>query len=276
MSDPRLTPSNGRVAETGWEGRVDAQSFVPGIWKTVALPVTDLLRSPSGPRDRQLLLGDRFLVLETQNGWSFGRAEKDNYVGYVTSEELEAADAATHFVSARATHEYAVPDIKSIQIAALSFGSRIRVRQEHRQFVETDHGTFVPIPHVRPVDRLFRDPVPVAEIFLGTPYLWGGNSAFGIDCSGLVQAALLACGISCPGDSDLQCGVGDEIAGDAGVERGDLIFWEGHVALAVDSETLIHANAHHMAVAFEPVAATIQRIEAQGDGPVIARRRLAL
>jgi len=92
----------------------------------------------------------------------------------------------------------------------------------------------------------------------------------------LVQAALLACGISCPGDSDLQCGVGDEIAGDAGVERGDLIFWEGHVALAVNSETLIHANAHHMAVAFEPVAATIQRIEAQGDGPVIARRRLAL
>ncbi len=274
MTDPRLTPSNGRVAEAGWEDRVTADAFVPGTWKTVSAQLADLCRAPAGARDRQLQMGDRFLVLETRDGWAFGRAARDGYVGYIADDQLGDDIAATHVVAVRATHLYASPDIKTPEITSLGFGARLAIAHEDRTFFETTNGAFVPKPHLRPVDRPFRDPVTVAQVFFGTPYLWGGNSVFGIDCSGLVQAAYLACGIPCPGDSDLQAALGADIPPDAPVIRGDLFFWEGHVAIAVDAETLIHANAHHMAVAYEPRVAAIARIEAQGGGPVVARRRL--
>jgi len=138
--------------------------------------------------------------------------------------------------------------------------------------MEIEGGFFVPKPHIRPIERPFSDPVTVAQLFFGTPYLWGGNSAFGIDCSGLVQAAFLACGIDCPGDSDMQMSMGAPAS--APYRRGDLLLWKGHVALCVDDEVLIHANAHHMAVAYEPILRAIARIEAQGDGPVTAHRRM--
>jgi len=274
VTDPRLTPSNGRVAEAGWEDRVTADVFVPGTWKTVSAPLADLCRAPAGARDRQLQMGDRFLVLETRDGWAFGRAGRDGYVGYIADARLGREIVATHVVAVRATHLYSSPDIKTPEIASLGFGARLAIAHEDRAFFETTTGAFVPKPHLRPADRPFRDPVTVVQVFFGTPYLWGGNSVFGIDCSGLVQAACLSCGIPCPGDSDLQAELGVGVAPDAPVMRGDLFFWEGHVAIAVDAETLIHANAHHMAVAYEPRVAAIARIEAQGGGPVTARRRL--
>jgi cell wall-associated NlpC family hydrolase len=129
----------------------------------------------------------------------------------------------------------------------------------------------VPKKHLRPLDRPFTDPAAVAQLLFGVPYLWGGNSVLGIDCSGLVQAALLACSVPCGGDSDLQEAVGSEATGEP--RRGDLVFWPGHVAMMVDGETLIHANAHHMAVAYEGLAAATLRIEAQSGGGVTARRR---
>ncbi|MGI1662004.1 NlpC/P60 family protein [Palleronia sp. KMU-117] len=274
MSDRRLTPSNGRVAETGWEGRVEADRFVSGSWHTVTAPLTDLCRAPEGARERQLLLGDRFLVLESRDGWSFGRAAKDGYVGYVADADLGADLAATHVVAVRASHLYAAPDIKARDLAALSFGARFRIAHEDRVFFETTDGAFIPKPHLRPIDRPFRDPVTIAQLLFGTPYLWGGNSSFGIDCSGLVQVAHLACGSPCPGDSDMQMSLGAPVGAGVPARRGDLLFWEGHVAMAVDAETLIHANAHHMAVSYEPLEAAIARIAAQGGGPVTAHRRL--
>jgi cell wall-associated NlpC family hydrolase len=139
-------------------------------------------------------------------------------------------------------------------------------------FAEVEGG-FVPAAHLRAMGDWLADPVAVAEMFVGTPYLWGGNSRAGIDCSGLVQAAWLACGRDCPADSDLQQGMGEALPEDAALRRGDLIFWKGHVALVVDETRLIHANGHSMDVRHEGIAEAVARITAQGGGPVVARRR---
>jgi cell wall-associated NlpC family hydrolase len=274
VSDRRLTPANGRVAHVSLKGRVAADRYVAGAPARVAAPLADLLARPGGPRDRQVLMGERLTVLDRHAGFAFVQAEKDGYCGYLAEAVLAKDRAATHWVAAPATHLYRAPDLKTPEAALLTMGARLSVVAEHPRFLETAEGLFAPRPHLRPVGEWLADPAAVAESLLGTPYLWGGNSRSGIDCSGLVQAALLACGIPCPGDSDLQMALGQPLAPDAPVERGDLLFWKGHVAMAVDDRTLIHANAHHMAVAYEPLAAAIARIEVQGNGPVIARRRL--
>ena len=240
----------------------------------IGWPLVDLCRVPDGPRDRQLLMGEAVEVLARARGWVGVRALRDGYRGHVPEAALGRGTRVTHRVSARATHLYPAPDFKSPERAMLSLGARLEVRGEGARFAETPQG-FVPRAHLAPVDRSEPDPVAVAERLLGTPYLWGGNSALGVDCSGLVQMACLACGMSCPGDSDAQArALGQPVPDDAPLQRGDLLFWRGHVAWVAGPETLIHANAHHMAVTFEPLAEAIARIEAQGDGPVTARRRL--
>lgn len=270
--DRRLTPANGRVAALSLQGQVAADRFVEGRPARVAVAVEDLRPGPGAMRDRQLLLGTAVTVFERRDGWSFVQSARDGYVGYLRTGALAAPRAATHRVAVRASHVYAAEDFKSPDLMHLSFGAEVTVTAEGRRFWETPEG-FIPKPHLRPLDRPFSDPVTVAQVFFGVPYLWGGNSVLGIDCSGLVQAAHLACAIPCPGDSDLQrSGIGQPVEDDP--RRGDLWFWKGHVALVVDEATLIHANAHHMAVAYEPIAAAVARIAAQGDGPVIARRRL--
>ena len=269
--DRRLTPANGRVAALSLAGQVAAERFVAGEARSVSAPVTDLLARPGGPRDRQLLKGTAVTVFEEREGLAFLQSGRDGYCGWVAAGALGPAARTTHRVGVRATHLYAAPDIKAPDLAHLSFGVEVTVTAEGRRFWETPEG-FIPRPHLRPLDLPFRDPVTVAQLHFGTPYLWGGNSVLGIDCSGLVQAALLACAMACPGDSDLQRALGTEAGG--AVQRGDLWFWQGHVAMVVDDRTLIHANAHHMATAYEDLSAAVLRIEAQGDGPVIARRRV--
>ncbi len=240
----------------------------------VSEPVADLLHSPDGPRDRQLLFGDTVVVEETMQDHSRVIADKDGYSGWVQTAQLGPVLPATHWVTAAATHVYAEPDMKSPDRLSLSCGSRISVISEQSRFVETEQG-FIPISHVSPEPWRFSDPVSVAELFLGSPYLWGGNSRFGLDCSGLVQATLLACGIPCPGDSgDQERELGTELPDDAKLKRGDLVFWKGHVAWVADEDRLLHANAYHMAVQYEGIDEAISRITAQGDGPVTSRKRL--
>jgi cell wall-associated NlpC family hydrolase len=276
VTDRRLTPSNGRIAHVSLEGHVLAKRYTEGDQARVTQPVADLLAAPDGRRDRQVLMGDNLLVLEIRDDFAFVQAAKDGYCGYLAASALGPARPQTHWVSAPATHLYASPDLKSREQARLSLGSHLCLTAtEHGAFLESIDGLFVPHAHVRPLGDWATDAVSIAESLLGTPYLWGGNSRDGIDCSGLVQASLLACGTPCPADSDMQeAALGTRLPEGAAYRRGDLFCWKGHVALAVGGGRLIHANAHYMAVAYEGITATISRIEAQGGGPLRAVMRL--
>ncbi|MCF6234291.1 MAG: C40 family peptidase [Rhodobacteraceae bacterium] len=213
------------------------------------------------------------MVLEANDGWSRIEADKDGYCGYVPSRSLGPVTPATHWISAPSSHVYARPEIKSPDQMALSFASLITVMSYTNGFAQISNG-YIPSTHLTPVGTFLNDPLVVAQLFMGTPYLWGGNSRFGIDCSGLVQAAYLACGRDCPGDSSVQMDAfGLGLPNDTIPQRHDLLFFNGHVAMVFDQDTLLHANAFHMAVSFEPLQSALKRIEAQGDGKVIRHLR---
>ena len=272
-SDRRLTPATARVAHVSLKGKRDAPAFTEGENLRIALPLVDLLRSPNGARERQLLLGESFTVIDRQDSHAFGFAVKDGYCGWLPDAALNSAPAPTHWVATPGTHLYPESRVQSREICALSMGAQVVVLSQTPKFSETTLG-FIPTPHLLSLSQKHGDPVAVAEAFLHTPYLWGGNSRAGIDCSGLVQGALLACGIKAPGDADLQQVLGKELDANTPPQRGDLLFWKGHVALIVDETRLIHANGHRMSVAYEGTLACIARIAGQDGTPVTHRRRL--
>ena len=274
MSDRRLTPANGRVAARHLKGQVEVEMFVDAQAASIGQVVVDLLATPAGKRDRQLLLGAAVNVFERRDGWAFVQAKKDGYVGYVKEAALTTPQSPTHRVVTPATHAYETESFRSQDLLHLPFGAELTVADERHKFFETPQG-FIPKKHLRPLTYPFSDPATVAQLFFGVPYLWGGNSTRGIDCSGLVQAACQACGHVCAGDSDMQEeGLGRPLTADDPLQRGDLIFWTGHIAMMVDPETMIHANAHHMAVVYEGLAQATLRIKAQSDGDITARRRV--
>lgn len=285
MTDRRLFRSNGRIAHVSLRGQVEAARFVEGEVHRVTSRVAALLDRPNGDRERELLFGQDFTVLEQREGHAFGFCARDGYVGYLSTVCLvRAVEATTHVVNVRQTYTKATPDLKKRnEVMILCHGSRVRMREEQDGWARIDlpgddgaTSMYVPAQHLVPVDTPSADPATVATLYLGTPYLWGGNSSIGIDCSGLVQAACLACGLACPGDSDMQAqALGVTLPEDAALRRGDLIFWQGHVAMVVDETRLIHANVHHMAVAFEGIVEATGRIASQGGGPVTLRRRFA-
>nr|WP_238380919.1 NlpC/P60 family protein [Alkalilacustris brevis] len=284
-------PFNGHVAHVSLRGRVEAGRFVEGLRMRIAPALIDLNLEPKGPRARQLLMGQAFVMLELRGDHAFGQAEHDGHVGWLPMAALDDWADPTHRVGAPATHLYTAPDLKAPEAASLSLGARLTIKASDKAksrqagktalgggaavpFLATDCGHFVPAQHVLPLHQPAQDPVAVAESLLGTPYLWGGNSRWGIDCSGLVQAGCLACAIPCPPDSDLQQALGQPLVQEAPLKRGDLVFWKGHVGWMLDGARLLHANAHHMAVAIEPLAEARARIKAAGGGDIIAWRRL--
>lgn len=278
--DRRLTPCNGRVAARYLEGVVDAERFVDGTPMVVATFAAALRAAPGGAMDRQVLLGEAVQVYETREGWSFVQAQKDGYVGWMQTDALAAPHDPTHRVTLRHTLAFAAPDIKSPLIARAPFGALLKVQGRdgawHRVSLPDGASAFVRHHHLVPIDCHAADPVAEAEKFLGTPYLWAGNTGDGLDCSGLVQAALLACGIASPGDSDLmEAELGEQLPPDAALQRGDLAFWKGHVAMVRDEENLIHASAAQLAVVIEGIDAAIERIAAAGEGLPTLRRRIA-
>jgi hypothetical protein len=280
--DPRVTPARADLAAKTLEGQVPAPRYVEGRVFEVIEPQAPLHGAPRP--DAQLLTealrGERVTIYDTDaEGWAWGQLEADGYVGWLPVNALAAPGAApTHKVSALRTLVFPGPSIKLPLVEALPLGARIVVARIEDCMAVTPTRTYLPAVHLRPLDDFETDFVAVAERFVGAPYLWGGKTALGLDCSGLVQIALTACGMKCPRDSDLQeqaLGAPLAPARDlSSLQRGDLIFWEGHVAIARDHATLLHANAFHMAVAVEPIADAVGRIAAAGSA-ITSVRRLA-
>jgi cell wall-associated NlpC family hydrolase len=239
----------------------------------ITKPVTDLRHTLDGGRDTQLLYGDAFDVQNMDNGLAFGISLRDGYVGYVNAGHLHHGPAPTHWVTAQGTHLYTRPDFKAPEHITLSHSSRLCVTGVAGKMYETPAG-FVPIQHLAPLSQPAQDPAAITQSFVGVPYLWGGNSRWGMDCSGLVLLSLTACALPCPRDSGPQRSLGQAIPENAPRKRGDLVFWKGHVGMMLDAEHLIHANAHHMAVAIEPLTQAETRIKANEFGPIEAIRRL--
>lgn len=273
MTDPRITPANIRAALESLRGTVDAPHFTMGEPAQLIRPLTDLLASPGGKRERQLLLGDHFTIIDRFEGYAFGQATKDGFCGYLPEYSLGPSETATHWVAAPMTMLYPDANLKTHEIGSLTLGARLTAIGEHGKFTQTTRG-YVPTLHLKPIGEWHKDPVAIAQTYLGTPYLWGGNSRAGLDCSGLVQACLMSCGQECPGDSDLQQALGKPISEKAALKRGDLLFWDGHVALCMNADFMIHATAAFMAVVMENTRSAIKRITEQRGGPVIARRRV--
>lgn len=267
--DPRIHPFRPEIAASHLRGQVDAARFVAGARYEIVEPAADLRRAPSPEAwlDTQALFGERVTVYEsTEEGWAWGQLEGDGYVGWLPMRALgPLGPAPTHKVTALRTLAFPSADIKAPPAAALPMGAMLAVARHEARFAVAASGWHIPQAHLAPLTSKQCDFVAVAEAFLGTPYLWGGKTALGLDCSALVQVALQAAGVPCPRDSDMQERQLGKPSSLSELRRGDLVFWKGHVAIARDGATLVHANAHHMAVAVEPVAEALARIAAAGS-----------
>jgi hypothetical protein len=272
--DPRVTPARGDLAAKYLEGQV--ARFVAGEAYEVFEPQAPLRRAPfpDAPLETEALKGERVTVYETtEEGWAWGQLADDGYVGWLPAGALRPPGAApTHKVAALRTLVFPGPSIRLPPVETLALGCRLAIARIALPFAVTTAGGHLPASHLVPLAAREPDFVAVAERFLGTPYLWGGKTSLGLDCSALVQVALTACGMLCPRDSDMQERALGAAADPAAIRRGDLLFWNGHVAIARDAATMIHANAFHMAVAIEPIADALSRIAAAGSALTSVRR----
>ena len=272
--DPRLTPANQNVACSSLRGQIEHTNFVEGQNYQVNIPFVDLLGAPGGERNRQLIYGSKVKYFGETDGWAFIQNTYDDYVGYVPQETINLDTNKTHIVSVPLSNVFSEPNIKAKNIATLPLTAKVSGKTVENGFLETELG-WIPNQQLKLKTELPRHPVEIAKLFLNTPYLWGGNTSLGIDCSGLVQISMLLCGLECPGDSDQQLAkLGQNIDIDETQKKGDIVFWKGHVALALNARQVLHANAYHMSTVIEELSEAVLRIKNQEGNDIIARKRL--
>jgi Bacterial dipeptidyl-peptidase Sh3 domain/NlpC/P60 family len=279
--DRRISPFRADLAADFLKGRVVAENYATGQVMRVVSAAAPLRRAPQAdaPLDTEALAGDSVTVYERTNGWVWGQLGSDGYVGYLPESALSMdAPAPTHHVSALRTYVYPGASIKLPPVDLLSLGAGVTVAHEDGAFAVLTDGRHIWSGHLRPTGTPAADFVAVAQGFAGAPYLWGGKTSIGLDCSGLTQVSLAAAGIKAPRDSDmLERDIGQPIAfaNDlSGLRRGDLIFWKGHVGIMTDPKTLLHANGYHMLVVTEPLAGARDRIHAKSFGAITSIKRL--
>lgn len=277
MPDWRLTPARPDLAAAHLQGQVTAERFIEPVAMQVTRQ-TGLFRAPDRAAfETELLPGESFQMLETRDGWAWGWSALDGYTGYLPADCLgETGMAATHMVATLRTQTYAEPTLKIAPLAVLGFGTRIAIETMKDGYGRiAANGAWVSLDNLTALTEPRADWVATAEQFIGLPYVWGGRSSDGLDCSALVQFALQAAGQSCPRDSDMQAAhLGETLAPGTAPERGDLIFWKGHVGIMRDAQTLLHATAYRMQVQTEPLATAVKRIREVEFGEVIRHARL--
>jgi cell wall-associated NlpC family hydrolase len=257
----------------------DGVEMLDGAARQVASPIANVHRAPLADAMQltQALMGERVTVFETRDGWAWVKLARDGYVGFIEVRYLtEALTDATHRVCVPQTYFYAGPSIKTQPVVTLTMNALVTIESMDEKFAKLADGRFIFARHLKPVAEVEPDFVEVAQRFLHVPYLWGGKSALGLDCSGLCQLALEAAGVPSPRDSDMQEAVVGErlMLNDLdGLRRGDLVFWDGHVGIMADDENLLHANGHFMQVTMEPLRGAVERI-ARAYGAVTGVRRL--
>ncbi|WP_024517637.1 NlpC/P60 family protein [Bradyrhizobium sp. Tv2a-2] len=279
MHDPRLTPARGDIAAKHLEGKVEAARFVEGETFAISASLASLREAPVADAAllTQAIKGEIVTIYDrNEEGWAWGQLAADGYVGWLPQATfVKYGPNPTHKVTAIRTFAFPGPSIKLPPVETLVMLSLVTMVREEGDFAVTSEGLFLPKQHIADMGNLEADFVAIAERFIGTPYLWGGKSSLGIDCSGLVQVSLHAAGIECPRDSDMQqaqFGRALDAHESERLRRGDLIFWKGHVAIVRDADTVVHANAFHMATAIEGTQDAIARIKAAGSEVTAIKR----
>ena len=278
MLDPRLHAFRPDIADARLEGRVEAERFVTGRRMQVMESIVSVRNAPrfDASQITQALLGETLHVFDEQEGWAWVQLEADGYVGHVSSSALSPEIvAATHRVAVPSTFQYPEPNLKTQPAVAVTMNAQVTVAADDGTFARLSNGRFVYSRHIKPLGENETDFVAVAEQFLHVPYYWGGKSVVGLDCSGLVQLPLQACGVEAPRDTDMQeSALGSRLVDDdrGGLARGDLVFWKGHVGIMIDSTMLLHANGHHMLVVSEPLREAVERI-ARSYGQITCIKR---
>jgi hypothetical protein len=277
--DPRRNAFREDLADARLQGQVAATRFVEGRPGQVRVAIAPVFGTPDAGTalTTQLLFGESVRVFEEKDGWAWLQADADGYVGYAPAAAIgRDISLPTHRIAVLSTPALARPELKSVPLVDLSLGARLRVEREENGFAVLAIGAFVPMQHLVPIDEQAADFVAVAAQFVGAPYLWGGRTRAGIDCSGLVQIAMQASGVPAPRDSDMQLaeiGNAVEVGKDlSSLRRGDLVFWRGHVGIMTDAAHMLHANAHHMRVIVETIAEAVARIRATGSEIIGVRR----